>query len=157
MTDQRPALIRAAASIGELAETLVANWLQQQGWEILARRWHCRMGELDLVARQADCLTFVEVKARSRGNWDGDGLLAITAAKQQKLVLAAQFYLADFPDLAELACRFDVALVSSRTCSGLASSAPDSSGQVEPICLNQPVRVGAYQLTLQHYLAGAFE
>jgi putative endonuclease len=137
--------------VGQLAETLVADWLKQQGWEILARRWHCRMGELDLVARQADCLAFVEVKARSRGNWDGDGLLAITAAKQSKLLLAAQFYLAEFPELAELPCRFDVALVNSRAGANLTEQ------EAGPIRLNQPVAVGGYQLTLRHYIPGAFE
>ncbi len=141
--------------MGHLAEDLVADWLRQQGWEILAQRWHCRMGELDLVARQGDCLAFVEVKARSRGNWDGDGLLAITAAKREKLLLAAQFYLADFPELAELACRFDVALVSSRVCN---RDCPElSRGETRPIGFSQPVQLGAYQLTLQQYLPGAFE
>ncbi|MFM7424314.1 MAG: YraN family protein [Elainella sp.] len=140
----------AQGGIGQLAETLVADWLQQQGWVILARRWHCRLGELDLVARQADCLAFVEVKARSRGNWDGDGLLAITAAKREKLILAAQLYLAEFSELAELSCRFDVALVSSRAGTG-------TTARATPIRLNQPVQVEGYRLTLQQYITGAFE
>jgi putative endonuclease len=37
--------------IGVLGEDIVAQWLQSTGWIILHRRWRCRWGELDLVAR----------------------------------------------------------------------------------------------------------
>ncbi len=37
--------------IGVLGEDIVAQWLQSTGWKILHRRWRCRWGELDLVAR----------------------------------------------------------------------------------------------------------
>ncbi|NJN91478.1 MAG: YraN family protein [Leptolyngbyaceae cyanobacterium SL_5_14] len=109
-------------TIGVLAEDLVADWLIGQGWEVLQRRWHCRWGELDLVAKgfvsdsknatPQPTLAFIEVKARSRGNWDANGLLSITLRKQAKLWQAAQLFLAEQPELAELPCRFDVALVS---------------------------------------------
>ena len=37
--------------LGDRGEALVAAWLQQQGWRIVAQQWHCRWGELDIVAR----------------------------------------------------------------------------------------------------------
>ncbi len=124
----------ASAQLGQLAENLVADWLQQQGWQILARRWRLRRGELDIVALHSEQgVAFVEVKARSRGNWDAEGLLAITPVKQVKLLFTAQMFLVAHPHLADLPCRFDVALVR-----------------------NQP-RNAAPHLTLQHYLVGAFE
>ncbi len=92
-------------------EKLVAQWLQQDGWTILHHRWRCRWGELDLIAQREEMLVFVEVKTRSSGNWDQQGLLAISGVKQQKLHDSAEFFLAQFPQWGDCVCRFDVALV----------------------------------------------
>lgn len=52
-------------ALGERAEAAVAEWLATRGWTILARRWRCPEGELDLVARDPQhVLVAVEVKVR---------------------------------------------------------------------------------------------
>ncbi|MEN9201866.1 MAG: YraN family protein [Thermostichus sp. DG_1_6_bins_120] len=99
---------------GDAGESWVRQYLAQQGWQILAQRWRCRWGELDLVATRADVLAFVEVKTRSRRSWDERGLLAISLRKQQRLIRAAQAFLSQHPHLSEWSCRFDVALVESQ-------------------------------------------
>jgi putative endonuclease len=162
--------------IGNLAEELVAEWLVQQGGEILQHRWHCRWGELDLVARLPDrppsspalsVLAFVEVKARSRGNWDNTGLLAITPQKQSKLWKTAELFLSEHPDLATLPCRFDVALVqgirttTSSTHTSHRQQTPPTNARSNQahrcsIQLHQPILRSGYQLTLQDYIINAF-
>ncbi|MBD1844761.1 YraN family protein [Cyanobacteria bacterium FACHB-63] len=102
----------STSNLGTSGEDFVADWLQSQGALILARQWTCRSGELDLVVKTSDeIVAFVEVKTRSRGNWDSDGMLSITPTKQRKLLTAARFFLLKHPHLAEFPCRFDVALV----------------------------------------------
>lgn len=52
--------------LGELAEDRVAAWLANRGWTLLARRWRCPQGELDIVALDpSSVLVAVEVKLRS--------------------------------------------------------------------------------------------
>jgi putative endonuclease len=175
--------------IGELGEQLVAGWLQAQDWVILHHRWRCRWGEIDLIAQREErgskgklesggvrefapitpspLLAFVEVKTRSRGNWDADGLLAITPQKQAKLWQTAQMFLAERPDLANLACRFDVALVScqrvspgsrcDRTDFSCSSETMGKAIQVPPIQLGQPILLAGYRLILQDYIQSAFD
>lgn len=157
-----------APDVGELGERLVAQWLQAQNWDILHHRWRCRWGEIDLIAQlNPDTLSplvaFVEVKTRSRGNWDADGRLAITASKQAKLRQTAQLFLAEHPDVANLPCRFDVALVNCQRLRRDAMQLSDSSADVgkgvtiAPIMLGQPVFVPGYRLILQDYIPSAFD
>ncbi len=106
--------------VGELGEGLAAEWVRSEGGTILAERWHCITGELDIVAQLppgvADAtetlIAFIEVKTRRRrSHLDEGGLLAITPKKQNKLWRTAQFFLKKHPQLRSMPCRFDVALV----------------------------------------------
>ncbi|MEL6539905.1 MAG: YraN family protein [Pseudomonadota bacterium] len=51
---------------GRQGEDQAAAWLNQQGWEILARRVTTKLGEIDLIARQENLVAFIEVKWRRR-------------------------------------------------------------------------------------------
>lgn len=100
--------------LGDRGEALVAAWLHQEGWSIIAQQWRCRWGELDIVACSTSqrCLAFVEVKTRQRGSLDREGRLAITLQKQRKLWRTAEKFLSQHPQYSEFPCRFDVALVA---------------------------------------------
>ncbi|WP_270888618.1 YraN family protein [Pedococcus sp. 5OH_020] len=51
-------------ALGQYGERLAARYLRDCGLSILDRNWRCAHGEIDLVARDADCLVFCEVKTR---------------------------------------------------------------------------------------------
>ncbi|MGQ4645938.1 YraN family protein [Lyngbya aestuarii] len=166
------------SNVGELGEQLVAQWLHQQNWLILHQRWRCRWGEIDLIIQQDPAklkakdqlqplLAFVEVKTRSRGNWDADGLWAITPKKQAKLWRTAELFLGEYPEKQNLPCRFDVALVSclrlSQTCHRqkndllLPLTVESGARQISPVEFGQPVSVAGYRLLLQDYIPAAFD
>lgn len=140
--------------IGHLGEEFVAQWLINQNWVILEKRWRCRWGEIDLIARsnRIEMLAFVEVKTRSHGNWDEGGQLAVNSAKQHKICLAASLFLAKYPQLSDFPCRFDVALVSYQR--SRPSAAADS--QLINLKIGQPFIKQGQQLILQDYLESAF-
>jgi putative endonuclease len=145
--------------LGAMGEELVTRWLRDRGWIVLQRRWHCRWGELDLVIAQVTpsspkpiALAFVEVKTRSRGNWDADGALAITQRKQAKLWKAAQLFLVKYPELAELPCQFDVALVCCQRVTGKKLLSRDTFKQSDSTLSE----INGYQLILQDYIPAAF-
>jgi len=74
----------AKDEVGRHGERIVARLLEEQGWELLARNWRCELGELDLVAREGDCLVAIEVKTR-RSSAYGSPQEAVTAAKLRRL------------------------------------------------------------------------
>ncbi|MEM1171988.1 MAG: YraN family protein [Cyanobacteria bacterium P01_H01_bin.35] len=156
---------------GILGEELVAKWLNQQGWQILHRRWKCPWGELDIIAvktcpfkdssdQNFSILAFVEVKTRSRGNWDEDGLLAVTESKQAKLWQTAEMFLSDRPELADYSCRFDVALVRCNYTRKYAGYEKKPSLEEElsglTVEMGNSVNLASYQLILQNYISSAF-
>lgn len=113
----------ATDELGRSGEDLVAQWILTKRGEVLAQRWHCVLGEIDIIAlnRSGD-LIFIEVKTRSSYNIDQDGVLAVTRSKQIKLWKTAQLFLLNHPNHQSRNCRFDIALVQWQ----LAKSSPAS-------------------------------
>ena len=92
---------------GARAEDLCAELLRAAGLKLVERNWRCRLGEIDLIAREGTTLVFAEVRMRSGGGFGG-AAESVTAAKRARLVAAARLYLAG---KTETACRFDVFVV----------------------------------------------
>lgn len=93
---------------GTWGEALVANYLREKGVELVAHSYRCRYGEIDLIAKDGDCLCFVEVKTRTN-TMMGLPREYVTPSKQAKLKKTALYYLAS-NDL-DCPARFDVAEV----------------------------------------------
>ena len=91
---------------GAYGEALAEKHLVEQGYEIIAKNWRCSEGELDLVAKQADTLVFVEVRTR-RGHTLGSPEESITRSKQEKLIQLAYAFLDQYFD-PDCAWRIDV-------------------------------------------------
>jgi putative endonuclease len=93
---------------GEAAEALAAVFLERKGLAIVARNYRCRLGEIDLVAREGETTVFVEVRQRASSAFGG-AAASITATKQARLVRAARHYLSRLKTMP--ACRFDALLI----------------------------------------------
>ncbi len=98
----------AAFKTGLSAESRAAAFLIAKGYRILARRTRTPAGEIDIVARRRDVVVFVEVKARA--SFD-DAAYAITPRQRQRIIAAAEIWLADHPPFQALNIRFDAMLV----------------------------------------------
>lgn len=92
--------------LGRRGEEIATGYLRQQGYIILARNWHCPIGEIDIVAREGETLAFVEVRTR-RGHRFGTPEESVTPAKQARLVELAQAYLQEM-GLTDTDWRIDV-------------------------------------------------
>ena len=79
-------------SLGKRGEDLACAELEKRGYVIVDRRFRTRCGELDIVARDGGVLVFVEVKARSGGNF-GTPFESVTWQKRQRLSQMAASYL----------------------------------------------------------------
>ena len=94
-------------TLGDRGEDLTGDYLLAHGCTLLDRRWRCRYGELDLVARDAGgTVCFVEVKLRS-GGFAGLPREAVDRRKRERLRAAAACYLS-LHGLEDAPARFDV-------------------------------------------------
>lgn len=92
--------------LGKIGEDHAARYLASRGYRIRERNVSAAGVEVDIVAEHRDVLVFVEVKARSSGDYmePGEG---IKAAQQRRIVRAAASYLAS-REHRERNVRFDV-------------------------------------------------
>jgi putative endonuclease len=100
-------------ALGAHGEELAAKWYAARGYQVLARNWRSRAGEIDLVLGCDRLVVFCEVKARTSPAF-GTGAEAITPAKRARLRRLAAAWLATNrpalgPDPQEI--RFDVVAV----------------------------------------------
>ena len=79
---------------GRVGEQLAVAWYEGQGYEVVARNWRCREGELDVVARRGRLHVFCEVKARSTEAF-GAPAEAVGLSKQARLRRLAALWFAE--------------------------------------------------------------
>lgn len=94
MTPQGGEVMGTKDALGRHGEDLAAKFLQDAGIEVLERNWRCRLGEIDIVALDGDCLVVCEVKTR-RSLSAGGPLEAVTPVKVARLRRLTATWLAD--------------------------------------------------------------
>jgi len=77
--------------LGQFGERLAVAHLESKGYDILARNFRCRDGEIDIIAESEGCLVFVEVRTR-RGDSMGEAAESLTPRKGARISAAADAY-----------------------------------------------------------------
>lgn len=97
-------------ALGARGEELAAEWYVRHGYEVVARNWRCKEGELDLIVRTNRTYVFCEVKTR-RSTAFGAPVEAVTRDKQMRIRRLAARWLEDRAPGPARDIRFDVASV----------------------------------------------
>ena len=97
---------RESYDIGQTGEDVAVQYLRAKGYVILERNYHSQQGEIDIIAKDADFLVFVEVKNYSFRSISSP-LGAIRRAKKDSIIHAARTYLYK-NNIKNVNCRFDV-------------------------------------------------
>ena len=84
---------------------MAAEYLRKKRYKILASGYHCRFGEIDLIAASRTYLVFVEVKLRKSADFAA-AREYVDRKKQERLRATAAMYLAQ--NSTALRCRFDI-------------------------------------------------
>ena len=78
--------------LGDLGEEMAAGILYADGYDLLERKFRCRLGELDLILRKNGVICFCEVKTRMNGGESGPEE-AVDRRKRHRIRGAAAYYL----------------------------------------------------------------
>lgn len=78
--------------IGSYGETIAEDYLKSIGYIILEKNFTCKIGEIDLIAKDKNHISFIEVKTRYGTPYGTPGE-SITTSKQYKIYKTAQTYI----------------------------------------------------------------
>lgn len=92
--------------IGKIGENIATKYLEQIGYEILQRNFECKLGEIDIIAKDKEEIVFVEVKTRANMLY-GKPKEAVDTIKQKHIYKSAEFYIY-IKHLENLPVRIDV-------------------------------------------------
>ena len=98
-----------AEARGRRAEVAALWAMRLKGYRLLARRFKCKTGEVDLIMRRGATTAFIEVKARA--NVD-EGVIAVLPRQQKRIAAAARQWMTRDEKARNSACRFDIVVVS---------------------------------------------
>lgn len=97
---------------GKKAEEYVSMWLTKNGFSVLARNYRHRSGEIDIIAKNCNVVSFIEVKYRTHLYFNVSEV--IVPSKQRKIIHVAKIFISQHNFPANTIYRFDVALVTKK-------------------------------------------
>ena len=92
-------------TFGKLGEDKATQFLEEQGYEILARNYRYKKSEIDIIGKKAGLLVFVEVKSRSSKAF-GEPETFVSPSQQKAIIRAAQTYIQEINWPGDI--RFDI-------------------------------------------------
>ena len=90
---------------GVWGEIFAVRYLRDNGYEILCSNYVCRFGEIDIIAKKDNAVSFVEVKTRNKKT-EIRPMEAVDAGKRSRLEMTAKNFIAYMKT--DAAMRFDV-------------------------------------------------
>ena len=102
-------MTNARQQLGADGESMACAELERLGYAIVERNYRIRGGEIDIVARDAGTIVFVEVKTKTDGSY-GDPVDEVTPQKQRQVMAMGEYYAA-YCCPPDTPCRFDVVAV----------------------------------------------
>ncbi len=99
---------------GNKFESFAREKIEQAGCRIIATNYACKLGEIDIIAKDKEHIIFVEVRYRKTAAYGG-AIASVDYKKQQKIIKSASLYLQQNKLTNKAMCRFDVFAVTGQT------------------------------------------
>ena len=77
---------------GRIGEDIATIYLQQSGYTIIERNFECKIGEIDIIAKDKNEIVFIEVKTRASALY-GLPKEAVDQTKKKHIYRSAEFYI----------------------------------------------------------------
>ena len=97
--------------LGNIGEDLTEKYIVEKKYNILAKNYTKKCGEIDIIAQKGDIIAFIEVKTRKK-NALVSPLESVTPSKQEKIIKTAEAFLFENEEYSRLQPRFDVSAVT---------------------------------------------
>jgi putative endonuclease len=91
---------------GRRGEQIAREHLEEKGYSILTTNFRCKVGEIDIIAKDRHMVVFVEVRTLTSAQ-RGPAYNTVTYPKQRQVKRAALFYISKH-NLVNTQFRFDV-------------------------------------------------
>ena len=91
--------------VGNKGESLAEDYIKRKGYKIIQRNYRCRLGEIDIIAKDDDTIVFIEVRTKQNENF-GSPQGSVTSTKKSKISKTALSFIQE-KNLSGYSYRFD--------------------------------------------------